>query len=145
MDTRSKSGLFRDRTIVSRSKFNYARCVACIFSSFAYIETYEITADRNYWHSIDPGSASTEYYGRSFDEYKKKELQPLFEKNGIFGEIYPVGAAYDDYMDIYYHENGKFYVYMNGGGPLTEIGSNVDEMLNYLLGDDISTRKDIVD
>ena len=30
------------------------------FSSFAYIETYEITDDRNHWHSIDPGSASTE-------------------------------------------------------------------------------------
>ena len=118
------------------------------FSSFAYIETYEITKDRNYWHSIDPGSAfgvsGSSFYGSSFDKYKKKELQPLFEKNGIVGEIYPIGSAYDDYMDIYYHENGKFYLYMNGGGPLTEIGSNVDEMLNYLFGDDDSTRKDIV-
>ena len=82
--------------------------------------------------------------GSGFDAYKKYDLQPLFAKFGIVGEIYPVGSAYNGDMDIYYHENGKFYIYMDNGGPLIEIGSNVDEMLNYLFGDDYSTRKKII-
>ena len=126
------------------------------FTSFAYLEiTDAITDDTNCWQYIGPDAIfftweddvfrledGTEVKG--FDGYKKYNLKPWFEEHGIFGEIYPVGRAYDYYMDIYYHENGKFYLSMNGGGTLTEIGSNVDEMLNYLFGDDHSTRKDIV-
>ena len=126
-----------------------------LFVSFAYLGTNEITDNRDDWHYIGPEAVCSQWKDRvytlkdgtkrsGFDGYKKQELQPLFEKNGIVGEIYPVGDAYDGYMDLYYHENGKFYLFMNGGGTLIEIGSNVDEMLNYLLGDDHSTRKDIV-
>ena len=125
------------------------------FESFAYLGTNKITNDRSEWHYIGPDAVFSEWENvvfklkngmdrTGFDGYKKLELQPLFEKNGIIGEIYPVGDAYNGNMDLYYHESGKFYLYMSGGGPLTEIGSNVDEMLNYLFGDDHSTRKDIV-
>ena len=50
-------------------------------------------------------------------------------------------------MDIYYHENGKFYIYLSDSGPLgplIEIGSNVDEFFNSLIGDDHSADKDII-
>ena len=126
------------------------------FESFAYLETTKAIIDNmNYWHYIGPDAIFLSWEDhvfeledgsevKGFDGYKKYLIQPRFEKHGIFGEIYPVGRAYDYYMDIYYHENGKFYLFMNGGGTLIEIGSNVDEMLNYLLGDDHSTRKDIV-
>ena len=109
------------------------------FESFAYLDTREITNDRNRWYYIGPEAVFSKYEGwrNGFDGYKKRELQPFFEKNGIIGELYPVGDAYDGYMDIYYHENGKFY--MCGGSSTFEIGSNVDEMLNYLFGDDGST------
>ena len=122
------------------------------FESFAYLETYEITDNDNDWHYIDPVFLINRYKDKvytlkdgskrsGFDGYKKRDLQPFFEKKGIVGEIYPVGGAYDDYMEIYYHENGKFYIY--GEGPTTEIGSNVDEMLNFLFGDDPGTAKEI--
>ena len=68
----------------------------------------------------------------------------MFAKFGIVGEIYPVGSACNGYMDIYYHENGKFYIYMGCGGPLIEIGSNADEFFNSLIGDDPSVDKDII-
>ena len=113
------------------------------FESFAYLGNDEITDDRYEWHYIGPEAVFSQYDSRrgGFDRYKKEELQPFFEKNGIIGELYPVGDAYNGYMKIYYHENGKFYVY--GEAPTTEIGSNVDELLNYLFGDDDSTAKDI--
>ena len=104
----------------------------CIFESFECVK-YELEED-----GVE---------GSGFDAYKKYDLQPLFAEFGIVGEIYPVGSAYNGDMDIYYHENGKFYIYMSDGGPLgplIEIGSNVDEMLNYLFGDDYSTRKKII-
>ena len=104
----------------------------CIFESFECVK-YELEED-----GVE---------GSGFDAYKKYDLQPLFAKFGIVGEIYPIGSTCNGDMDIYYHENGKFYIYMSDGGPLgplIEIGSNVDEMLNYLFGDDYSTRKKII-
>ena len=71
----------------------------------------------------------------------------MFAKFGIVGEIYPVGSTCNGDMDIYYHENGKFYIYMSDGGPLgplIEIGSNADEFFNSLIGGDHSADKDII-
>ena len=122
------------------------------FESFAYLDTYKMTDDEDDWHCIDPYTVLFRYKDRvytlkdgskrsGFDGFKKYDLQPFFERHGVIGEIYPVGIGYNGYMNIYYHENGKFYEY--GEGPTTEIGSNVDEMLNYLFGDDPGTAKEI--
>ena len=78
----------------------------------------------------------------NIDYEDKTELETLFEDYGLIGMVYPLGCAYRYNMELYYHENGKFYQYM-GGGPLQEIGKTVDEMLDVVIGDDFSTWKDI--
>ena len=114
------------------------------FESFAYLDTYKMTDNDNDWHCIDPSTVLFRYKDRvytlkdgskrsGFDGFKKYELQPFFERHGIIGELYPIGTSCRGCINIYYHENGKFYMY--GEGPTTEIGSNVDEMLNFLFGD----------
>ena len=37
-------------------------------------------------------------------------------------------------MDILYHNDGNFYIFM-GGGPLIRAGNTVDDLMNALCGD----------
>ena len=59
----------------------------------------------------------------------------MFDYFEITGMAYPVGSACRDYMTIYFHDNGYFYLYM-GGGPLIQAGNTVDYFLDGLIGDD---------
>ena len=96
------------------------------FQSFAYLEVKVSCLDGDIeCHCFNPI--------HSFAWDKKEYLEHIFDDYGIFGMAYPLGDACDYNMILYMHENGHFYLFMDGG-PLIDIGDSVDNMLNNLIG-----------
>ena len=68
-----------------------------------------------------------------FHNYGKDDFEHLFDDYGVFGSAYPVGSAFRGNMTIYYHEDGNFYLNMEGG-PLIRCGNTAGSFLDGLIG-----------
>lgn len=80
-----------------------------------------------------------EYYDSKRGVHEEHNLTPsddqiYYRHIGIHGTAYHVGQAFRDNMDILYHNDGNFYIFM-GGGPLIRAGNTVDDLMNALCGD----------
>ena len=72
-----------------------------------------------------------------FLNYEKEDYENFFGVWGVPGAVYPVGFACRGNMKIYYHENGSFYLFMEGG-PLYFCGNTADSLFDGLVGNDKS-------
>ena len=101
------------------------------FSRFAFLKVrYEKRHGEYEKHSFNP------VY--EFKYFHKSDYEDMFSDYSIDGMVYPVGSAYDGNMTVYMHENGTFYLYMDGG-PLIDIGNSIDSMLDCIIGDSVGT------
>lgn len=80
-----------------------------------------------------------EYYDSKRGVHEEHNLTPsddqiYYRHIGIHGTAYHVGQAFRDNMDILYHNDGNFYIFMRGG-PLIRAGNTVDDLMNALCGD----------
>ena len=80
-------------------------------------------------HLIDPRV--------DFLNYNKEDYKRLLLPYGVSGAVYPVGFAYRGNMKIYYHEDGGFYLGMEGGS-LFYCGDTAESLFNGLIGGDRS-------
>ena len=80
-------------------------------------------------HLIDPRV--------DFLNYNKEDYKRLLLPYGAPGAVFPVGFAHRGNMKIYYHENGSFYLFMEGG-PLYYCGDTADSLFDGLIGSDDS-------
>ena len=96
------------------------------FISYGFLVVkYDIQHTEPERHSINPIA--------DFKNYSKEDFAHLLDDYEIYGMAYPVGFAYRGNMSIYYHDDGNFYVYMEGG-PLFRAGSGED-LIAALCGD----------
>ena len=72
-----------------------------------------------------------------FLNYGKVDYSHLLAPYGAPGAVFPVGFAHRGNMKIYYHENGSFYLFMEGG-PLYYCGDTAESLFNGLIGGDRS-------
>ena len=99
------------------------------FSSFAFLKIrYEKRPGEMEKHSFNP------IY--EFIYFHKSDFENMFSDYSIEGIVYPIGTAYDGNMTIYMHETGNFYLFVDGG-PLIDIGTTIDSMLDCIIGDDV--------
>ena len=96
------------------------------FQAFGFlkIQYYDKRRDCHEMHRFSPSV-----------EFQKKQYAHLLDSYGIPGMAYPVGSAFRENMDIYFHKNGNFYLFM-GGGPVIQAGDSVDSFLDGLLGEE---------
>jgi len=93
------------------------------FLTFSWGKKENMTDER---HVIDPRM--------ELQYLSKKQFEHCFEDYGIYGTAYPVGSAYRDNMDILYHDDGNFYLFMSPD-PLIRCGNTAEGFLDGLIGD----------
>ena len=128
-----KAGWTTDRKVdISRIVNRYAKAgidlpgsLREFFTSFGFLELdYVDERGNSEHHSINP------HFG-----YSKSQLAHVLEWYNVNGMAYPVGSAFRDNMDILYHDDGNFYLFM-GGGPVIRCGNSVESFFNGLIGED---------
>ena len=93
------------------------------FTSFGFLkfeyEDGEGKRRRQESHTISP-----------FFDYKKEFYAHLLDCYDVHGMAYPVGTAHRANMDIIYHGDGNFYLFM-GGGPVIRCGNSAESFFEF--------------
>ena len=95
------------------------------FDRFAFLKiVYILPNGKIEKHFFNPVYA---FWDNDYDYFST-----IFNDYNIFGTAYPMGSV-DEEMTLYYHDNGNYYLYMDGG-PLICIGDSLDIMMDNLIG-----------